>query len=250
MEVPNVAIQRTFYTVHLNGTITLECQVTGIPPAFNVQWQKELGNTTMDLTSNNANKYNGSTPDTPSLTIFNAEYSEHGVYRCTARNNYSESPRIYLKLTVEQGEFRLLMSSFGCHDNYEKETEKAIKALSADFSDFVIYCSFEGRQCNERVIASEAGIRLSIHEPGSQPYLENNGISVATGFRTDISLVQKKIERMPGTTVCDASNKFSNFNACFEECVERNVKEKCNCLLTFPYDKTNLYTCKSQGIDL
>ncbi|CAC5358685.1 HSPG2 [Mytilus coruscus] len=101
-DVPNVAIQRTFYTVHLNGKITLECQVTGIPPAFAVQWQKELGDTTMDLTSDNTNNYNGSTPDTPSLTIFNAEQSDHGVYICTARNNYgiAASPRIYLKLTV------------------------------------------------------------------------------------------------------------------------------------------------------
>ncbi|CAC5426087.1 unnamed protein product [Mytilus coruscus] len=162
----------------------------------------------MDLTSDNTNKYNGSTPDTPSLKIFNAEQSDRGVYICTARNNYGidESPRIYLKVTVvdldvdpilrASGEFRLLMSSFGYQGDYEKETEQAIKALSADFSDFVIYCSFEGRQCNERAImshtlASEAGIRLSIHEHGSQPYLENNGISVATGFRTDISLVQK-----------------------------------------------------------
>ncbi|CAC5378597.1 ASIC5 [Mytilus coruscus] len=94
--------KRTFYTVHLNGKITLECQVIGIPPAFAVQWHKELGDTTMDLTSDNTNKYNGSTPDTPSLTIFNAEQSDHGVYICTARNNYgiAESPRIYLKLTV------------------------------------------------------------------------------------------------------------------------------------------------------
>ncbi|CAC5415553.1 SCNN1A [Mytilus coruscus] len=177
--------------------------------------------------------------------IRGAVEDSHG--KCTARNKYgiAESPRIYLKLTVvdldvdpilrASGEFRLMMSSFGYLGDYEKETEQGIKALSADLSDFVIYCNFEGRQCNESVfvpffdkyygmcyrfppepittkragplfalqlifnvnqsdyvpyIASEAGIRLSIHEHGSQPYLENNGISVATGFRTDISLVQ------------------------------------------------------------
>lgn len=48
------------------------------------------------------------------------------------------------------GAFRLLMSSFGSEGNFENETEQAIKALSADYSDFVIYCNFEGRQCNER----------------------------------------------------------------------------------------------------
>lgn len=31
-----------------------------------------------------------------------------------------------------------------------QELETAIKNLSADFSDFVIYCNFEGRECNER----------------------------------------------------------------------------------------------------
>ncbi|XP_063404327.1 amiloride-sensitive sodium channel subunit beta-like [Mytilus trossulus] len=61
-------------------------------------------------------------------------------------------------------------------------------------------------------IASEAGIRLSIHEHDSQPFLENNGFSVATGFRTDVSLSQKRIERMPGTTLCDTSNNFSSIN--------------------------------------
>ncbi|XP_052084690.1 amiloride-sensitive sodium channel subunit beta-like [Mytilus californianus] len=93
-------------------------------------------------------------------------------------------------------------------------------------------------------IASEAGIRLSIHEHGSQPYLENSGISVATGFRTDISLIQKRIERIPGTTVCDPRNKFKNINACFEECIDMNVKKKCKCLLTFSRaNNTKLFTC-------
>ncbi|CAC5415549.1 unnamed protein product [Mytilus coruscus] len=133
------------------------------------------------------------------------------------------------------GKFRLSMSNLGRYGSFEQATEKVIKDLTADFSDFVIYCDFEGRQCNESVfvpffdnyyglcytfppepiitkragplfalhllinvnqsdyvpyIASEAGIRLSIHEHGSQPYLENNAISVATGFKTDVSLVQ------------------------------------------------------------
>ncbi|CAC5425698.1 unnamed protein product [Mytilus coruscus] len=92
-------------------------------------------------------------------------------------------------------------------------------------------------------ITSEAGIRLSIHEHGSQPFLENNGFSVATGFRTDVSLVQKRIERIPGTTVCDSSNKFSNINACFEDCVERNKREKCPCQQIFSNDTAYLYSC-------
>lgn len=53
-------------------------------------------------------------------------------------------------------------------------------------------------------ITSEAGIRLSIHEHGSKPVLENNGFSVATGFRTDVSLVQV---RFIISTVTEGNNK-------------------------------------------
>ncbi|CAG2223519.1 unnamed protein product [Mytilus edulis] len=89
-------------------------------------------------------------------------------------------------------------------------------------------------------ITSEAGIRLSIHEHDSEPVLENNGFSVATGFRTDVSLSQKRIERMPGTTLCDTSNKFSSINACFEECVERNEEQKCPCSWTIADYETDV----------
>ncbi|CAC5411478.1 unnamed protein product [Mytilus coruscus] len=184
----------------------------------------------------------------PNVTIQRTYYtSDEGFYKCTAGNNYNiaESPRIYLKIIVmdldvdpilsASEEFRLSMSVLGKYGHFEQITEKAMKYLTADFSDFVIHCNYEGRPCNESVfvpffdkyyglcyrfppepiitkragplfalqllinvnqsdyvpyIASEAGIRLSIHEHGSQPYLENNGISVATGFRTDVSLVK------------------------------------------------------------
>ncbi|VDI27689.1 Hypothetical predicted protein [Mytilus galloprovincialis] len=56
---------------------------------------------------------------------------------------------------------------------------KALQLLiNVNQSDYVPY------------ITSEAGIRLSIHEHDSEPVLENNGFSVATGFRTDVSLSQ------------------------------------------------------------
>ncbi|XP_071135056.1 degenerin unc-8-like [Mytilus edulis] len=171
---------------------------------------------------------------------------------------------------------------------YGDGADTLIKNLSADFSEFVIHCKFEGRQCNESMfvpfldkyygqcyrfpskpiittragplfalqllinvnqsdyvpyITSEAGIRLSIHEHDSEPVLENNGFSVATGFRTDVSLSQKRIERMPGITLCDTSNKFSSINACFEDCIERNVKKECPCFWTDVNDNTGVPFC-------
>ncbi|XP_052087225.1 acid-sensing ion channel 2-like [Mytilus californianus] len=282
---PNVTIHRTDYKAKIGGTVTLQCEVTDITSSFVVQWQKwEYDSSTfMNISSDKANKYNGSTTITPSLTIFNVEYNDEGSYTCTAGNKHGtdKSPIIYLTVTynvldnIWRGSERFRLSVFGLTNFFSQKAETIIKDLSADFSDFVIYCNFEGRQCNKSMfvpfvdkyygkcyrfpskpiitqragplfalqllinvnqsdyvpyITSEAGIRLSIHEHGSQPFLENNGFSVATGFRTDVSLFKKRIERMSGTTVCDTSNKFSNIIACFEDCVERNIKEKCQCL--------------------
>lgn len=47
-------------------------------------------------------------------------------------------------------EFRNTMSYVDYIPDYINYTERAIKDMSADFSDFLIHCNFEGRPCNER----------------------------------------------------------------------------------------------------
>ncbi|XP_071138611.1 degenerin-like protein asic-1 [Mytilus edulis] len=304
----NVTIQTSNYNVLYGGTVTLKCEVAGSSVPFVVQWLKQEGQRTINITSKNTSKYNhnydnGSEISTASLTIFSTDHKDAGVYICTTRNiNGNDTiQNVLLSLEVTglpldvdpilsaNEEFRLRMSYVDYIPDYINYTERAIKNMSADFSDFVIHCNFEGRPCNESVfvpffdnyygqcyrfptekiitrragplfalkmlinvnqsdyvpyVASDAGIRLVIHEHGSQPYLENSGISVATGFRTDISLIQKRIERISGSTACDPSNKFKNINACFEECIDRNVKKKCKCLLAFSLAETKqMYTC-------
>ena len=42
-------------------------------------------------------------------------------------------------------------------------------------------------------LVQDAGIRLSIPKPWTDPFLQNSGLSVATGLQTEISLVQVKL---------------------------------------------------------
>ncbi|VDH93834.1 Hypothetical predicted protein [Mytilus galloprovincialis] len=271
----NSTMQKSNYKVLYGGTVTLKCEVEGIPVPFKIQWFKQEGHSTINVTSENTYKYNhnfsnGSEISTASLTILNTDHNDAGVYICTARNinGHAISHTILLEIAglaldidpilSASEEFRLAMSYVDFKDDYINYTRRTIREMSADFSDFLLHCNFEGRPCNESVfvpffdnyygqcyrfptekittrragplfalkmlinvnqsdyvpyIASEAGIRLVIHEHGSQPYLENSGISVATGFRTDISLIQKRIERIPGSTECDPRNKFKNINS-------------------------------------
>ncbi|XP_063428594.1 hemicentin-1-like isoform X17 [Mytilus trossulus] len=82
---PTVAIQQTSYSVNNGGSITLSCTVSS---ATSVTWQRTVGTSVTTITSTtNTNKYSGSTPSTPSLTIFNADSSDAGTYRCLASNN-------------------------------------------------------------------------------------------------------------------------------------------------------------------
>ncbi|CAG2254625.1 unnamed protein product [Mytilus edulis] len=217
--------QTSNYKVLYGGTVTLKCEMAGSFVPFVVQWLKQEGQRTINITSKNTSKYNhnydnGSEISTASLTIFNTDHKD-------------AVPLDVDPILSANEEFRLRMSYVDYIPDYINYTERAIKDMSADFSDFVIHCNFEGRPSLKMLInvnqsdyvpyvASDAGIRLVIHEHGSQPYLENSGISVATGFRTDISLIQ----------------------ACFEECIDRNVKKKCKCLLAFSLAETKkMVTC-------
>ncbi|VDH93837.1 Hypothetical predicted protein [Mytilus galloprovincialis] len=160
----NVTIQTSNYKVLYGGTVTLKCEVTGSSVPFVVQWLKQEGQRTININSKNTSKYNhnydnGSEISTASLTIFNTDHKDTGVYICTTRNINGNDTIQNVLLSLEvTGSLKML--------------------INVNQSDYVPY------------VASDAGIRLVIHEHGSQPFLENSGISVATGFRTDISLIQ------------------------------------------------------------
>ncbi|XP_076098442.1 hemicentin-1-like isoform X7 [Mytilus galloprovincialis] len=86
--IPTVTITQTFYSVNSGSTVTLACTVSSTTTVTGVTWQRTVNGQITTITSNtNTNKYSGSTSSVPSLTIFNADSSDAGTYRCFASNS-------------------------------------------------------------------------------------------------------------------------------------------------------------------
>ncbi|XP_071159630.1 hemicentin-1-like isoform X23 [Mytilus edulis] len=86
--VPTVAVQQPSYSVSTGGSVTLACTVTSNIAFTDVYWQRNInGAITQIRSTTNTNKYSGSTTSTPSLTIFNTDQSDAGVYTCFATNS-------------------------------------------------------------------------------------------------------------------------------------------------------------------
>ncbi|CAG2185662.1 unnamed protein product [Mytilus edulis] len=107
--------------------------------------------------------------------------------------------------------------------------------LNVNQSDYIPY------------VADDPGIILSIHENGYRPYLQSNGFAVSPGFKTDISLFQKRIERKKevfgSKDLCDDSGQYTNIQTCFELCVEKIVEKSCNCSPTMSNVNLGLWIC-------
>ncbi|XP_071138610.1 palladin-like [Mytilus edulis] len=163
----NSTMQKSNYKVLYGGTVTLKCEIEGIPVPFKIQWFKQEGHSPINVTSENTYKYNhnynnGSEISTASLTILNTDHNDAGVYICTARNinGNAISHTILLEIAglaldidpilSASEEFRLAMSYVDFKDDFINYTERTIREMSADFSDFLLHCNFEGRPCSER----------------------------------------------------------------------------------------------------
>ncbi|VDI02517.1 hemicentin, partial [Mytilus galloprovincialis] len=88
-DVPFLQVLSTTYSVLFGGTIDLGCKVNANPSATNVYWQKLLNGVliTIDMSTNNLNKYSGSTVQSPSLTIISTTEADQGNYVCSATNS-------------------------------------------------------------------------------------------------------------------------------------------------------------------
>jgi hypothetical protein len=67
-------------------TIRLECSHVSNPEPIRSFWKKNGVDITMHEINSVANKYNGSTLSEPSLTIFNTDLSDSGIYECGFEN--------------------------------------------------------------------------------------------------------------------------------------------------------------------
>ncbi|XP_033753605.1 hemicentin-1-like isoform X5 [Pecten maximus] len=83
---PTVTIAQTSYTITIGTTISLECSVTSDPAHTTVFWQRVINGQSQAVTIDNSN-FGGSTVNSPSLIVYNADQADEGTYICFATNS-------------------------------------------------------------------------------------------------------------------------------------------------------------------
>ncbi|CAC5386736.1 unnamed protein product [Mytilus coruscus] len=115
----NVTIPQSSYSVFIGNSVTLICNVTSDFEILNIYWERtvEYNNESSVLTidslmlSNLSTKYSGSKNNTPSLTIFDVEKKDEGIYTCFASNEYEVGNSSDINLTVN-GKLKESITSF------------------------------------------------------------------------------------------------------------------------------------------
>ncbi|CAC5425483.1 unnamed protein product [Mytilus coruscus] len=83
--IPEVIVPQEPLTVEAGVNVTLKCDVTAIPSATEVYWERKTNNSTTIINKNSL-QVEGSTVNNPSLTIQSASVSMSGKYTCFAKN--------------------------------------------------------------------------------------------------------------------------------------------------------------------
>lgn len=113
--MPRVTIEKDSYTVNEGNAVTLACTVLSSTSSnvISVLWQTIENGVSSTLNVNDPSKYSGASVSSPSLTIFNAESSDNGQYRCTATNTVGtgESAITTLKV-IAKPVFRITQNSY------------------------------------------------------------------------------------------------------------------------------------------
>lgn len=105
LDAPIVSVPATHSSVTTGNSVTVNCTVFSKLIVTDVYWQRTIGGViSLIKSTTNTNKYSGITANTPSLTIYNADTSDVGTYRCFAANvfGYGNSYPIELFLTERE----------------------------------------------------------------------------------------------------------------------------------------------------
>ncbi|KAL4218107.1 ligand-gated sodium channel [Mactra antiquata] len=108
-------------------------------------------------------------------------------------------------------------------------------------------------------LSPDAGVRVLIHERGTFPTPEDDGVSVAPGFKTSIGIAKTLLTRLPpphadcgdsGVNVVDIykrdfDTKFSK-RTCIKSCIQQDLEDICNCMSSYFYVPKNISACSCE----
>ncbi|XP_071136978.1 hemicentin-1-like [Mytilus edulis] len=204
-----VTVPQSSYSVFIGNSVTLICNVTSVFERFDVYWQRIPEHSTesselaidSEMLSNISTKYSGSNDNTPSLTIFDAETSDGGIYICFAANEYGTwnssdihlTVHVPLKVTVPQSSYSVLIGN----------SVTLICNVTSDFERFDVYWQRIPEHSNESsvlAIDSEMLSNISTKYSGS-----NNNTPSLTIFNAETS--------DGGIYICFAANEYGTWNS-------------------------------------
>ncbi|XP_069133871.1 basement membrane-specific heparan sulfate proteoglycan core protein-like [Argopecten irradians] len=98
---PTATVTQTNYNINLGDSVTIACNVAGVPAVTSVSWTITKAPSTISTPITiAAPKYSGGSVTTPSLTISSAALTDQGTYNCKATNSLGTgtSPPAYVSV--------------------------------------------------------------------------------------------------------------------------------------------------------
>ena len=103
MTIPIIKLDGTQYRVSKGQKVTLKCQVSSWMNTAMVTWIRLYKELEIKLTPGKSLKYSGGTSANPSLTIYNVDEEDSGLYWCEAINSSSLSRSDHVQLDIFDG---------------------------------------------------------------------------------------------------------------------------------------------------
>ncbi|XP_069133868.1 hemicentin-1-like isoform X9 [Argopecten irradians] len=112
---PTATVTQTNYNINLGDSVTIACNVAGVPAVTSVSWTiTKAPSTTATPITIAAPKYSGGSVTTPSLTISSAALTDQGTYNCKATNSLGTgtSPPVYVSVVGSSPTVSVPVSAF------------------------------------------------------------------------------------------------------------------------------------------